>query len=175
MWTVLIFLFLGGYWLLRGLFAGAEKTVERTGNFLERITDESRIKMLGKYYTDEHEVYKKSYDKWLHMSRSEKSDLAAELSIEIYGTDEKWYFVSGKLPEIMTYKEGYISRLVMWAGHMPESIALPFIKWRRDIIAKNTGVRLPIYQTLPAKCEEDYDYEPMYYIHIPVGKYKTIE
>ena len=170
MWTVLIFLFLGGYWLLRGLFAGAEKTVERTGNFMERLTDESRIKMLGEYYTGYREALNRNTEIWKKLSWSEQCELADSLSVEIYGSTDNRYYCRQHADDLMTYKEGYTNDLDIWETHTPERIALPLIKWRRDIIYKNTGCRLPIY-----KIKKTADTDPSYWIHVPQGKYETIE
>ena len=90
--------------------------------------------------------------------------------MEIYGSTDNRYYCRQHADDLMTYKEGYTNDLDIWETHTPERIALPLIKWRRDIIYKNTGCKLPIY-----KIKKTADTDPSFWIHVPQGKYETIE
>lgn len=85
MWAVMVFLFLGGYWLLRGLGAGADHAVTSLSERMERKIDESRIQKLGEYHSKAGEKLREWSGKVSVMGYFEKKELAEQLSKEIYG------------------------------------------------------------------------------------------
>lgn len=75
------------------------------------------------------------------------------------------------LDRLMAWKEGYILSVVIWDSGKPPEIAIPIIKWRRDIIYQKTGLKLQIYEEVV----KDAVFYPRYYTRLPKGRSREIE